>query len=74
MVASNEAQNNSQSSLHAPGPGDSLAASKTSFKLYRVNLFSRFDNNTRPRKNRTRSRSLHVIFLKVNPSQILYMR
>ena len=53
MVASNGAQNNSQSSLHAPGPGDTLAASKTSFKLYRVNLFSRFDNNTRPRKNRT---------------------
>jgi hypothetical protein len=50
MVASNEAQNNSQSSLHTPGPGDTLAASKTSFELYRVHLSSRFDNITKPGK------------------------
>ncbi len=50
MVASNEAQNNSQSSHHTPGSGDTLAASKTSFELYRVRLFSRFDNITKPGK------------------------
>ena len=50
MVASNEAHNNSQSRLHTLGPGDTLAASKTSFELYRVHSFSKFDNITKPGK------------------------